>query len=87
MNIKNLFNDFEKQFLYISDRPKPKQSDKQINKIDIMTAFSVFVNYHSDKLIRILKDTQLTSYLWRDIKKRYDLTKLYLNYDKLHNLI
>jgi hypothetical protein len=87
MNIKNLWDDFEKTYLYTSDRVKYCYEDKKLNKIDVMNAFSVLVNYHSDTCIHILKDTQLCSYFWRDLKKRYDLTKLYLRYDKLHNLI
>ena len=52
-----------------------------------MTAFSLFVNYNSHTCIKILKDTQLTSQLWRDLIKRYDITKLYINEEKLYQLL
>jgi len=89
MNIKKLWDEFEKTYLYEAElRPQnSKYVDKQLNRIDVMNAFSVFVNYHNDTCIYILKDTQLCSYFWRDLKKRYDLTKLYLNEEKLDNLI
>jgi hypothetical protein len=89
MEIKKLFEDFEKQYLFVGDQrvQNSKYNDKKLNKIDIMNSFSVFVNYHSDTCIHILKDTQLTSHLWRDLCKKYDMTRLYLNYNKLFNLI
>ena len=88
MNIKNLFEDFEKQYLYVGEPRKPSRfEDKQLNKIDVMYAFSCYVNYHSDTCIYIIKDTNLSTLLFNDIKKKYDLTRLYLNYEKLHELI
>lgn len=88
MNIKNLFEDFENEYLYIGEKRQPnKFNDKEIHKIDIMYAFSAYVNYHSDSCIYIIKDSNLCSHLFRDIKKRYDLTSLYLRYDKLHQII
>ena len=87
MNIKNLFDDFEKTYLFTSDREKHRWEDKKISKIDILNAFSVYVNYHSDTCIHILKDTQLCSYLWRIVKIKYDLNRLYLDYDKINQLI
>ena len=88
MNIKNLFEDFEKTYLYVGEPRRPSRfEDKQLNRIDVMYAFSCYVNYHSDTCIYIVKDTQLCSHLWREINIKYDLTRLYLNYDRLHQLI
>lgn len=87
MDLKNLFNQFEKQYLYVNDTKRYKGADKEISKAEVMTFFSVYVNYHSDKCIHIIKDTQLTTYLWRDLKKRYDLTKLFINEEMIYNLI
>jgi hypothetical protein len=89
MEIKKLFEDFEKHYLFVGDErvQNSKYHDKKLNKIDVMNSFSVFVNYHSNTCIHILKDTQLTTQLWRDLCKKYDMTKLNLNYEKLYNLI
>ena len=89
MTTKELWEDFVEIYLMEGEQRKQnsKHHDKQLNKIDIMTAFSVFVNYHSDTCIKILKNTQLTSQLWRDLTKRYDVTKLYINEEKLYHLL
>ena len=87
MDLKKLFVDFENQFLYVSDRLHYKGEDKKISKIEIMTFFSVFVNYHSDKCIYVMKNTKLTTELWRNIKRKYDLTKLFLNQEKIYNFM
>ena len=88
MNIKNLFEDFEKQYLYVGEPRKPSRfEDKQLNRIDLMYAFSCFINYNRDTTIYIVKDTNISSYIWNYLKSKYDLTKLYLNYEKLHQLI
>ena len=87
MDFNNLFELFEKQFLYTSDKKRYKGADKQISKVEIMTFFSVFVNYHSDRCIHVLKNTKLTTDLWRRITSKYDLTKLFLNQDKIYNFI
>ena len=88
MNIKYLFWDFEKTYLYVGEPRQPgKFTDKQLNRIDVMYAFSSYVNYNSDTCIYIVKDTNISSYIWRYLKSKYDLTSLYLNYDKLHQLI
>ena len=88
MNIKNLWEQFETEYLFVGEPrlQNSKYHDKQLNRIDCITAFSIFVNYHSDRCIHILKDTHLTSYFWRDLVKRYDLKNLYINKGKLHLL-
>ena len=87
MDFKKLFNQFENQYLYVSDVKKYKGADKELSKAEVMSFFSAYVNYHSDKCIHIIKDTQLITSLWRDLKKRYDLTKLFINEEKIYNLI
>jgi len=89
MSTKELWEDFKKTYLIEGDQRKQnsKYHDKQLNKIDLMTAFSIYVNYNSDTCIKILKDTQLTSQLWQDLIKRYDITKLYINEAKLYKLL
>lgn len=89
MEIKNLWEQFEKEYLFVGEtrRQNSKYHDKQLNRIDVMNCFSVFVNYNSDVCIHIIKDTHLTSHFWRDLIKRYDLTKLYINEEKLYQLL
>ena len=87
MNIKYLFEDFEKQYLFTSDREKHRWEDKRISRAEILNCFSIFVNYHSDRCIHILKDTQISNWCWRVIKMKYDLKTLYINYDKIYQLI
>ena len=88
MNIKNLFEDFEKTYLYVGEPRQPgKFEDKQLNMFDVMYAFSSYVNYNSNTCIYIVKDTNISSYIWHHLKSKYDLTSLYLNYDRLHQLI
>ena len=89
MSTKELWEDFVEIYLIEGEQRKQnsKYHDKQLNKIDVMTAFSLFVNYYSDNCIKILKDTQLTNQLWRELNKRYDVTKLYINEQKLYQLL
>jgi len=87
MNIKNLWEDFEKTYLFVGDTREGKWVDTKISKIDIMNSFSIFVNYNSNVCIHILKDKQLINHLWREILIKYDLTKLYLRENKLFELI
>ncbi len=89
MEIKNLWEEFEKTYLYedVERRQNSKYHNKQLNKIDVVNAFSIFVNYNSEVCIHIIKDTQLTTQLWRDLCKRYDMTKLYINEEKLYQLL
>lgn len=87
MDLKEKWEEFEKTYLYTSDRVKSKYEDRQISKLDIINAFSYFYNSDRVDCVHILKDTQLTSYFWRLIKLKYDLTKLYINYDRLHELL
>ena len=87
MNIKYLFEDFETIYLYVSDRKKHKYEDKKISREEVMNCFSIFVNYHSDECIHIIKDIQLSNWIWREIKKKYNLNTLYINYDRIHQLI
>jgi hypothetical protein len=89
MTTKELWEDFIEIYLIEGEQRKQnsKFHDKQLNKIDVMTAFSLFVNYNSHTCISILKDTQLTSQLWRELNKRYDVTKLYIDEEKLYQLL
>ena len=89
MSTKELWEDFVEIYLIEGEQRKQnsKYHDKQLNKIDLMTAFSIYVNYNSNNCIKILKDTQLTSQLWRDLIKRYDITKLYIDEQKLYRLL
>ena len=87
MNIKNLFEDFEREYLYVGEPRHGKFQDKELNKIEMMYAFGSYLSYHTDSCIYIIKDTNLSTLLFNDIKKKYDLTRLYLNYEKLHELI
>jgi hypothetical protein len=89
MSTKELWEDFVEIYLIEGEQRKQnsKYHDKQLNKIDVMTAFSIYVNYNSDNCIKVLKDTQLTSQLWRDLIKRYDVTKLYIDEQKLYRLL
>ena len=83
MNLNKLFEEFEKQFLYLDNRKKNNFEDKNISKIDVINCFSIFVNYHSDVCIHIFKDPEICSRFWRIIKIKYDLSKLYIHYDKI----
>jgi hypothetical protein len=89
MSTKELWEDFVNIYLIEGEQRKQnsKYHDKQLYKIDVMTAFSLYVNYNSNNCISILKDTQLTSQLWRDLIKRYDVSKLYINEEKLYQLL
>ena len=89
MSTKELWENFVNIYLIEGKQRKQnsKYHDKQLNKIDVMTAFSLFVNYNSDNCIKVSKDTQLTSQLWRDLIKRYDITKLYIDEQKLYRLL
>ena len=70
MEIKKYFEDFEKQFLYEGDKRKSSRfEDKELNRFDLFYAFSCYVNYHTDTCIYIIKDANLCSYFWRDIKR------------------
>jgi len=89
MEIKNLWEEFIDEYLFegVERNQHSSYNDKQLNKIDVMTCFSVFVNYHSDICIHICKDKQLTGLLWRDLCKRYDMTRLYINEERLYKLL
>ena len=89
MSIKNLWEDFEKYYLFEGkDRPQnSKYHDKNLNRVDVINAFSIYVNYHSQVCIHITTDRQLTSYFWDDLIKRKNMKSLYLNESKLHDLL
>jgi hypothetical protein len=89
MSTKELWEDFVNIYLMEGEQRKQKSKyhDKQLNKVDVMTAFSIVLNYNTDTCIKIIKDTELTSYLWRDLIKRYDVTKLYIDEEKLYQLL
>ena len=88
MDIQNLWEQFKKQYLIVGEpRKSGRLYDKQLYKIDMVYAFSVYVNYHYDTCIHIVKDRQLSSQLWNEIKNTHDLTRLYIRYEKLRELI
>ena len=89
MSTKELWEEFEKTYLVNGDeRPQnSKHHDKQLNKIDVMNSFSIYINYHSNVCINLMKDTQLTSYFWRDLNNRKDIKSLYINELKLYELL
>jgi hypothetical protein len=89
MEIKNLWEQFVDEYLFegVERNQHSNYNDKQLYRVDVITAFSVFVNYNMDKCIHILKDRQLTGLLWRDLCKRYDMTRLYINEEKLYQLL